>query len=99
MPAQVGLRAWWGQGGHAGPEVRGRGEERLGKSVTTHLFKEVQLDFTPEMQVLYMLFERYHTKNRNISQTAYLILLNFLSKIQLDHPVILQELVSGVGEM
>ena len=74
----------------------GEGKKDL---VSQYLFKEVQLDFTPEMQVLYMLFERYCTKNINISQTAYKILLNFRSKIQLDHPVILQELVSGVGEM
>ena len=28
------------------------------------LVREVQLDFTPEMEVLYMLFERCHAKDR-----------------------------------
>ena len=32
-----------------------------------YCYREVQLDITPEMEVLYMLFERCHTKIRKIS--------------------------------
>ena len=51
-------------------------------------YREVQLDFTPQMDVFYMLLERWHTKNTNRSLEQYLIYFNFLSKIQMDHPVI-----------
>ena len=53
-------------------------------------YREVQVDFTPEMEVLYMLFERYHIKNRKRSFKQAIKYFNFRSKIQLDHPVQVQ---------
>ena len=52
-------------------------------------YMEVQLDFTPgmEVHVLYMLLERFHTKNRKRLLQQHLKYFNFRSKIQLDHPV------------
>ena len=54
-----------------------------------HIYREVQLDFTPEIEVLHI----YYTsclrdvviKNREISLKQYMKYLNFRSKIQLDH--------------
>ena len=37
---------------------------------------EVQLDFTPDMEVLYMLFERCHTKNRKRSLKQHMMYSN-----------------------
>ena len=39
------------------------------------MYREVQLDLKPEIEVFHMLFERCHTKNREryIYQTAYKI--------------------------
>ena len=44
------------------------------ESTRVTIYREVHLDFTPEMDVLSMLFERCHTKNKVISQTAYKML-------------------------
>ena len=49
----------------------------------------VQLYFAPEMGVLYMMFERCHTKHRKKSLKQHITYLNFRTKIQLDHPVVL----------
>ena len=51
------------------------------------VYRYVQLDFTPEMEVYYMLFERCHTKNSKRSIKQHMKYFNFWSKIQLDHPV------------
>ena len=48
------------------------------------MYREVQLDFAPEMEVFQMLFERCHTKGSLKQHTKY---FNFRSIIQLDHPV------------
>ena len=45
------------------------------------------MDFTPEIELLYMLFERWCTKNRKISLIQRTRYFNFRGKIQLDHPV------------
>ena len=54
-------------------------------------YREVLLDFAPEMELFYMLFTRWHAKNttKEISQTPYGI--NFRSKIQLGNPVFTSE--------
>ena len=38
----------------------------------TKNYREVQLDFTPEIEVFYMLFERCHIKNRQISHKQHI---------------------------
>ena len=50
-------------------------------------YRVVQLDFTPEIEVVHMLFDRCHTKNRKSSIKQHTEYFNFLSKILLDHPV------------
>ena len=50
-------------------------------------YREAQLNFTPEIKVLYMLFDRCHTKNRKRSFKQHIKYLNFRCKIQLDLPV------------
>ena len=50
------------------------------------MFREVQLDLTPEMESLYKLFDRWHTENRNRSLKQHILYFNFRSKIQLAHP-------------
>ena len=71
---RVGRRSCVGGGEGGGSEhLRGIGsclKFSLGKAQ----YREVQLDFTPEMEVSHMLFERCHTKNREMSQTPYEIL-------------------------
>ena len=47
----------------------------------------IQLDITPEMEVFNMLFERCYTINRKESLKQDKKYFNFLSKIQLDHPL------------
>ena len=51
------------------------------------LYREVQLDFTPEIEALFMLFERCHTKDRKRSLKQHIRYFNFRNKIHLDHPV------------
>ena len=51
------------------------------------MYREVQQDCTPEIEVLYMMFERCETKNRKRSFRQHLKYINFRSRIQLDHPV------------
>ena len=60
--------------------------EKYAAYCRTH-YREVQLDFTPEMEVFYVLFERCHTKNGKRYLKQHLKYFNFRSKIQLDHPV------------
>ena len=50
-------------------------------------YRMFQLDFTQEMEVFYMMFQRYNTKNRKISFKQRIQYFNFRSKIQLNHPV------------
>ena len=51
-------------------------------------YREVQLDFTPELGVLYMLFERYHSKKwRSLKENIKYF--RFRSKIQMGHPVLI----------
>ena len=50
-------------------------------------YRMFQLDFTQEMEVFYMMFQRYNTKNRKISLKQRIQYFNFRSKIQLNHPV------------
>ena len=64
----------------------GRAQKHL--SCPNLMDREVQLDLTPAIEVLYMLFEGCHTKNRKISIIKqHIKCFNFRSKIQLDHPV------------
>ena len=51
------------------------------------LYREVQLDFTPEIEALFMLFERCHTKDRKRSLKQHIRYFNFRNKIHLDHHV------------
>ena len=48
-----------------------------------HHYREVQLDFTPVMEVFFI----FHAKNRKRSLRQHKKYFNFRSKIQLDHPV------------
>ena len=57
------------------------------------MFPLVQLDFTPEIEVIYMLSERCHTKDRKSSIKQHIRYFNFRSKIHLDHPVALRTTV------
>ena len=54
-------------------------------------YRVVQLDFIPEMEILYMLFERCHFKNRKRERERdlkhHIQYFNFRSKTQLDHPM------------
>ena len=54
---------------------------------TPGTYRVVQLDFTPEMEVLYMMFDRCHTKNVKRFLKQHIKYFNFRSKIQLDQPV------------
>ena len=51
------------------------------------MYREVQLDSTPEIEVLYLLFEGCHTKNRKGSFKDHIKYFHFRSKVLLDHPV------------
>ena len=50
-------------------------------------YREFQLDFTPEMEVLYVLFERCQAKTRKRSIKQHIKYFHFRIKIKLDHPV------------
>ena len=52
-----------------------------------YIYREVQLYFTQDMEVLHMLFERCHTKNRVRSLKQHIKYFNFRGNVQLDHPV------------
>ena len=52
------------------------------------LYREVQLDFTPEKEVLYMLFERCHIENRKRSIKQNIKYIHFQTNMQLDHYVL-----------
>ena len=54
---------------------------------TPGTYRQVQLDFTPEVEVFYMLFDRCHTKNVKRFLKQHIKYFNFRSKIQLDQPV------------
>ena len=45
------------------------------------------MDFTSDMEVLYVLFKKCPTKNRKISLKQHIKYFNFRNTIQLDHPV------------
>ena len=51
------------------------------------MYRDVQLDLLPEIEVFHMLFEKCRTKNRKRSIKQHMNYFNFRSKIQLDHPV------------
>ena len=51
------------------------------------MYREVRLDFTPEVEVCYILFERCFSLNRKESIKQHMYFFNFRCKIQLDHPV------------
>ena len=48
----------------------------------------VQLDFTPEIEVFNMHFVRCQSKDKKNSNKQHTNYINFLSNIQLDHPVV-----------
>ena len=50
-------------------------------------YRVVQLDFTQEIKISHMLFDRYHCKHRGSSVKQHMKYYNFLCKIQLDYPV------------
>ena len=58
------------------------------QQVRTNVYKEVQLDLTPEIEVFHMLFERCPTKNRKSSLKQHIKCLNCWSKILLDRPLL-----------
>ena len=47
----------------------------------------VQLNFTPEIKVFHVLFERCHTKDRKISDEQHMKCFIFQCNVQLDHPI------------
>ena len=49
------------------------------QQVRTNVYKEVQLDLTPEIEVFHMLFERCPTKNRKRSIKQHIKYFNFRS--------------------
>ena len=51
------------------------------------MYREVQLDSTPEIEVFHMLSERCPTEDRKRSVKQHIKYFNFRSKIQLDNPV------------
>ena len=51
------------------------------------MYREVQLDLTPEIEVFHMLFERFHTKKRKRSFKQHKKYFNIRYLVQLDHPV------------
>ena len=51
------------------------------------LYSEAQLDFTLEIEVFHMMFERCDTKNRKRSIKEHIKYFNFRCYIQLDLPV------------
>ena len=63
-------------------------EKYLARRDLVTYYRDVQLDFTSEIKVLYMLFERCHSRNRNISIKQCIKYFNIRSKIQLNHPVV-----------
>ena len=50
-------------------------------------YRVVQLNFTLEIEVFYMLFEKDHSIFSMTSLRQHIKYFNFQSKIQLDHPV------------
>ena len=56
--------------------------------VNIPVYRKIQLDSTPEIEVLYMPFERCDTKNRKRSIKHHVKYFNFRSKVQLDTPVL-----------
>ena len=50
------------------------------------IYREVQLDSTPEIKVFNTLSERCHIRNRKGSIKQHIKYFNFRSKDQLDHP-------------
>ena len=59
----------------------------VAKEFIIELNREVQLDVSPEIEVFHMLFEICRIKNRKRSIKQHIKYFNFLSEIQLDHPV------------
>ena len=55
------------------------------------MYREVQMDFTPEMKLFYMLFERCFTKNRKRDLKQHVKYFNFRSITQFDHPVVFHQ--------
>ena len=50
-------------------------------------YREVQLDYTPEIDVPHKQFDRCHARNRKISLKQPIKYFSFRSKIRLGHPV------------
>ena len=51
------------------------------------IYREFQLDLTPEIEVFHMVFDICHTTYRKRSFKQHTKYFNFQRKIQLDHPV------------
>ena len=75
-----------GSGG-MGDEVLQAIVGNVGEVGIANIYRDVQLDFTPEMKVFYMMLERCHAKNRKRSHKQHTKYFNFWCKIHLDHPV------------
>ena len=58
----------------AGPGLGWASLPNIGPIFLPSLYSEVQLDLTQEIEVFQMLFERCHSKNRKIHQTAEKVL-------------------------
>ena len=52
------------------------------------LYREVQLDSTPEIEVFQLLFDRCHSKTRKRSIKQHIKYFKFRSFVQLDQPVV-----------
>ena len=64
------------------------GNKETHSTFSLGIYREVQQDFTPEIEVFHMLFERFHTKNIKRSLKQHIKYFNFRSKAELDHPVL-----------
>ena len=45
------------------------------------MYRKLQLYFTPEIEVFYMMFERYHTNNRKMYLKQHIKYANFRSTL------------------
>ena len=77
--------------------IQARISKIIDKDWEVFMYRVVQLIFTPEIEVFYMLFERRHTENRMRSIKQHIKYFNSRSKVQLDHPVDTYHSPSQVG--
>ena len=86
-PSQFQIARLANRRGRAGRPRDAQRAPHVARGGGPKVYREVQLDFTPEMEIFFMLFGRCHTKNQKRSLKRHIKHFNFRSKIQLDHPV------------